>query len=64
MLTTSAKVRAICFPRWEGWTPKKPDPCDHCQLLEPCVKRAPVGVPGLEAYTKWIEGINLAAEEI
>lgn len=61
--TTSPTVTALCEPRWVGWKPYRPDPCAGCPLYDPCVNKCPT-VPGVEAYVKWIEGRNAAAEAL
>lgn len=42
--TRSARARAICEPRWEGYVcgVTKRDPCGGCPLYAPCVKKSPV----------------------
>lgn len=57
----SPAAKAICEPRWEGWTDKsRHDPCGGCPLYVPCIKQSPG--PGREAFNRWIDGINAAAE--
>ena len=60
--TKSDAVRAICAPRW-GNTPSLVDPCATCPLMRPCVLNGVVA-PEIEAFNKWIDGINDAAEAL
>lgn len=62
--TKNEAARSICVPRWEGKgnTPKV-DPCEGCPLYGPCINEAPY-YGGMEAFVRWIDGINRAADKI
>lgn len=63
----SEQARAICLPRWEGWVDGKQgqaDPCDACPLYRPCIRGKDACAPGLEAFTRWINGINELADSL
>lgn len=64
-LKRSAKVEAICLPRWpkgkQGKRTPKVDPCDTCPLFQPCIKDS---VTRNESeYDAWILRINQLANE-
>ncbi len=58
----SERARTLCHAHyWRNGG--RGDPCDGCPLYQPCVRKA-VAVPGLQAFTIWIEGINREADRL
>lgn len=59
----SPAVADICYPRWLGWSMKKPDPCDGCPLYDPCIKGGyfPNSL-SKERMITWRNSVNAAAE--
>lgn len=62
---SSPALLAVCHPRWQGWTPRKPDPCDGCPLKRQCVDDGyfPTAL-SLPKMIKWKTALNAAAEKL
>jgi hypothetical protein len=62
LLKKSQKAQGICLKQWAN-AKAKTDPCDNCPLCRPCILGAVV-TPGIEPFNKWINCVNLLAEQL
>ena len=59
--TRSTKTNAICNANFSYDTKSKRDPCATCPLIPACHKQTGAGI---EAFNRWISGINDLAERV
>src|SRR5688572_18393318 len=61
-LTKNSEAQQFCSSQWTGKIVWAKDLCGECPLHEKCSN--PPVVPGIAAYTEWMNGINSEAIRI